>query len=188
MSHLGTRLFANRLADPDEGLDSIVQELAAVLHDGDPLPDVSVTIYDDTREPWVQRKMAPTIDMGIVYPCVRVVTLGVDYNDTATERPSGARTRSGTLKIAVQLLLNGANESDPSTGMYLIRALGGVLARFDDPASEEDREACGIRLEPSSASAQAAPDWPLGDNVVSPGTLMISFPIIETLPLPLSLH
>jgi hypothetical protein len=191
MSHLGTRLLADRFADPDEGLNSLVQEMTEVVYPGDALPDTPVTIYDDTRHPLVCNVMAPLGDLSdddVQYPCIRLITLGVDSPSTATEQSTGAVTVKPTLRIAAQLLLRDSEDARASDGMYLLRAMRGVLYRFDDPANEAARTACGTRLYPSISCSQGKIDAPLGDNITSPGTLILTFPVEETVPLPLSLH
>lgn len=188
MSHLGVRLLADRFADEDEGVNAITQELAAVLHGGDPLPP-DVSIYSDTRDAWVMLGIAPTEDMGVEFPCIRLRTLGVDYTGGVCQLQStGAVTRSGTLRVVAELLFRAADtEAAAVAGMYLLRSMGSVIARFDDPASESYRTFGGIQLAPSTACTQGTPDAKAGDDLVCPGALLITYPFTETVSLPLSL-
>lgn len=192
MSHLGTRLIAQAFADPDEGVNSIVQELASVLHGTDPLPDASITVYDDTRHGWVARGMTPTGDMGIDFPCIVVMTMGVDYDSgVAAIQSTGARTVNGTLRVAAQLILQDPETSDAVTAaMYWLRAMRGVIARFDDPKhyDAEAHQFGGIALQPCTSISQGKLDAPPGDTLISPGAFMLTYPILETVPLPMSLH
>lgn len=190
MSHMGTRLLALRFEDADEGLDSIVQEMTGVLQGGDPLPGGSTSIYDDTRHGWVAQGTAPSDDPLITYPLVRLMTMGVDYTaGVADVQSTGARTVSGTLRVMVQLILQGDDlDGLTAEGMYRLRAMRGVIARFDDPTNKDARSFGGVELRPSTSIAQAKVDAPLGDTLVSPGAFLITYPFIETVPLPLSLH
>jgi hypothetical protein len=87
--------------------------------------------------------------------------------------------------VVAQLLLRDSDADDVvAGGMYLLRAMRGVIARFDDPASEAARTALGIQLEPATSITQAKIEAPLGENITSPGALLITYPFIETVPLP----
>lgn len=188
MSHLGVRLLATRFADASEGVNAIVQELSVALHDGDPLPP-DVAVYNDTRDAWVMLGIAPDDDPLVVFPCIRLRTLGVDYTAGVCQQWStGAYTRSGTLRVVAELLFRAIDtEAAAVAGMYLLRAMGGVIARFDDPSSEAYRTFGGIQLQPSVAITQGTPEAKAGDSLVCPGALLITYPFIETVPLPLSL-
>lgn len=189
MSHLGTRLLADRFADSDEGVNSIVQELATVLYGSDALPADEVTVYDDTRHLWVAQDIAPDDDPEIEYPLIRLVTMNVQYESgIPAVHSSGARTVNGEISVMVQLLLKDPNDSVLGDGMYWLRAMRGVVVRLDDPTNEAARTFGGIQLRPATSIAQGKPEPPKGSTLVSPGALLLTYPFIETVPLPLSLH
>lgn len=192
MSHLGTRLLALRFEDADEGIDSIIQEMTGVLQGGDALPVGATSIYDDTRHGWVAQSQGPvpSDDPVITFPLVRLKTMGVDYTaGVADVQSTGARTVSGTLRVMVQLILQGDDlDGLTAEGMYRLRAMRGVIARIDDPTNDTARTFGGVQLRPSTSIAQAQVDAPLGDTLISPGAFLITYPFIETVPLPLSLH
>lgn len=188
MSHLGTRLVADALASTVYGIDMVLAKLAegACLHGGDPSPAAGITVYDDTRDGWVARGMAPSTDIdGVTYPCVRVMTLGVDYTSgTPDTQSTDARTVSGTLQVALQVLLvENDTEDAAKAGMYYLRAIRGVIACFDHPETYADRITCGVRLAPATAIRQAQIKSDLGDTIVSPGAFIISYPFTETVPI-----
>lgn len=192
MSHLGTRLIADAFADADEGVNSIVQEMTSVLHDGDPLPDAEITVYDDTRDGWVARGMTPMVDMGIDFPCIVVSTMGVDYESGVPAiQSTDARTVEGTLRVMAQLILQDVETGGGvAAGMYWLRAMRGVIARFDDPEHYDSlvHQFGGIALQLCASISQGKVAAPLGDTLISPGAFMLTYPILETVPLPLSLH
>lgn len=187
MSHLGTRLVALAFDDEDEGIDAVVEQLVSsgCLHGNDAGPSPGITIYDDTRHGWVARGVAPSEDQGIDFPCVRVMTMSVSYaSGTPASQPTSARTVSGTLQVVAQLLLREQDTEDAaSVGMYLLRAMRGVIAVFDHPQNYNDRVIGGIRLEPASSITQSKIDAPLGETIVSPGAFLITYPFTESVPL-----
>lgn len=187
MSHLGTRLLSERMADDDEGVNVIAQEVP--LHGTDAAPP-EVTIYDDTQDDWVMRGMVPLIDQGIEFPCIRLMTLGVEYEAGVAQEGTDVRFVAGTLRVGVQLILRDDDETRDAAiaGMYLLRAIRGVISRFDDPANQSAREFGGIRLDPSLSISQGKMEGQLGETLVSPGAFIVTYPFLETVPLPLSLH
>lgn len=188
MSHLGTRLLADALASTDYGIDAVLAKLAegGCLHGSDPAPTGSVSVYDDTRDGWVARGLAPEQNTeGVSYPCVRVMTLGVDYSSgTPATESTNARTIRGTLQVALQLLLVENDTEDASRdGMYLLRAIRGVIACFDHHETYAARVACGLRLEPATGIRQGNISAPVGDTIMSPGGFVISYPFTEEVPI-----
>jgi hypothetical protein len=133
VSHLGTRLFADRFKDADVGLAAVVPLLASVLHGRDALPPPTVTVYDDTRDLRICSTIADLPERGVSYPCIRFLTVGVDYADTnPTQDASGTWMTSGTLQLGAQLLLRDDDNRNAATdGMYLLRAMRNVALFFN---------------------------------------------------------
>lgn len=183
MSHLATRLFADRFADAAAGLPAFVPLLRSVLHGKDALPDLPQKIFDDTRDPKVCSMVAPLPDSGMPYPCVRVITVSVDYTDAnPLQDESGTWFTSGTAQIAAQIIMRERDAATAATaGMYLLRAMRGVAMYFN-VAPVEERTACGITLLPTMGIRQGQVSAPLGDKIVSPGALLITAPFTESLP------
>jgi hypothetical protein len=183
VSHLGTRLFADRFKDADVGLAAVVPLLASVLHGRDALPPPTVTVYDDTRDLRICSTIADLPERGVSYPCIRFLTVGVDYADTnPTQDASGAWMTSGTLQLGAQLLLRDDDNRNAATdGMYLLRAMRNV-ALFFNAAPTDERSACGITLLPTMNIRQGKIDTVLGDALVSPGSLLITAPFFESVP------
>lgn len=183
MSHLATRLFAERFKDADVGIPAVVPLLRNVLYGADALPPDAVTIYDDTRDLRICSTIAELPESGVLYPCIRFITVGVDYADSnPVQQADGTWTTSGTLQLAAQLLLRAQEKRNAaSDGMYLLRAMRGVALFFNASPSEE-RSACGITLLPSMGIRQGKVDSVLGDTLVSPGALLIAAPFVESVP------
>lgn len=193
MSHLGTRLLADRFADSDEGVNSIIQETP--LHNDDPMPDTTVSVYNDTQHGWVSRGMIPLeadTSASVSFPMIVVTTQSVEYDSAIpTVESTDARTVRGTLRVIAQLVLRENDTADAAiAGLYLIRAMRGVVARFDDPVNYDiaAKRACGIQLVMCTSVSQGRVDAKLGDTLVSCAALMLSYDFLETVPLPISLH
>lgn len=192
MSHLGTRLLADRFADADEGVNAVIAAMNPVLHDGDPSPDEAIAIYSDTRDSWVARGLSPTADDPVItFPMIRVLTLGVEYDSGIPQSDSsGTFVISGTLRIVAQPILQDDDTARATAaGMYILRAMRNVVIRWDDPNNLGSRSVGGIRLWPALQTGgvtQAKIDAPLGDTLVSPGALFLTYRFEETVLLPLA--
>lgn len=177
MSHIGTRIVADRLANPTLGIAALVTLLVDVLDVGDALPAGTVSVIDDTRG----SVFAALPDDATSYPLVRVVTQDVNYG---VIQPSavGPWTRPGALTLGVQLLLRETTrEQSAEDGMYLLRAIRDALSLFSAAPSSE-RERCGVQLQPHSSMRQGAVDAPLGDLLESPGSYLVTYPFVESIP------
>lgn len=179
MSHLGTRLIADRLASPTDGIAAFVALLTPVLDVGDVLPTQTVTVVDDTRHD----VFAGLPDDSTAYPLVRVLTTSVDYQPI---RPSAADqwVLEGTLSVAVQLLLREGDEAQSAAdGMYLLQAMRGALIALSQADATPDRTRPGVQLQPHATLRQGQVDAPVGDLLVSPGSYLLTYPFVESIPL-----
>jgi hypothetical protein len=127
--------LADRFADADEGVNSIVQEMTGVLHDGDPLPsDASPCTTTRATDGW--RAARRPCRSGSSFPASDCGRWASTTNRACRKSPRHARDVSGTLRVAVQLILQESDTADAAAiGMYLLRAMRGVIARFDDPSN-----------------------------------------------------
>lgn len=193
MSHLAARLIADAFADSDEGVNSILGEMTGVLFTGDALPDESISVYNELDHGWVSRGMVPDVDDSsttVAFPMIVVRCDGVQYESgVPTIQSSGAHTIGGTVSLSAQLILRDNETVNAAVaGLYILRAMRGVITRYDDPDNLSDRTVEGIQLTMCTSISQGKLDAKLGETLVSPGALLLSYDFIETVPLPLSLH
>lgn len=187
MSHVAVRMLADRLADPDEGVNAMAAFVPRF--DGAELPP-EVTIYDETRTGWVAKGTIPRGEDGdeerISFPCVIVFLQQGSHESGVARDSAGGRYVQGTLSIIAQLVMHEVDtELAASHGMYLLRAIRGVILRYDDPevTSLDDRTACGTTLYPATSVSQGQIKAFNEDHVVSPGAIVVTQPFYETVPL-----
>jgi hypothetical protein len=142
----------------------------------------SVTVYDETNDGWVARDAVPQPNGSIEFPAVIVFLRSGDRDGgIADSESTGARTMTGTVQIAVQLLMREAQTEDGvSAGMYLMRAILNSLVHLNEADEDTDRTYLGLRIMPASQFAHGKLDAPKGDNIVSLGTWLAVYDTVET--------
>jgi hypothetical protein len=185
MSHVIVRMLADRFADTNEGIDAVAATVPRF--DGDEIPP-EVTVYDETRTGWVARRKAPRegdADPEIEYPCVVVYLQSASMSAGVPELEStGARVVTGTATVVAQLLMDDVDtEQAIKSGQYLLRAMRGVVHRFDDPSNQDDRTACYTEVGAADSIQQSNVTAFVEDSICSPGALLLSYPFKETVPL-----
>lgn len=188
MSNIVTRLFADQLRHPDYGVAAIVGMMGPILYPGDGLPDVSnLLIADETRDAWVMNGMAPSDDPLITYPLIRVMALDQSESGGVPQMQStGAETDAPTVRVAAQVIMRSTSKSALSDAMYLLRAVRAVVALWDHPEFLPARTKCGVSIYPSVSRSTGQIKAPLGDNMIAPGAVLVTFPYLETVPFTLS--
>jgi hypothetical protein len=190
VSHASVRILAIRLDSTAEGVNAVALQSDMPRFDDGLNPDAAppnVFVYDETRHPFVARRVMPKRDVGAVnYPCIIVFLQAIQYDSYVPKvQSTGARTIEGRATIVAQLLLNDSEtELAVCDGMYLLRAMRGAIILFDQPGNEDERTAVGVRLSPCESIVQALIEAPEGDSILSPGSLVLTYPFIETVPLP----
>lgn len=189
MSHIAVRILANRLADPDEGINAVVG-MDLPIDEGDSAPgDVRVYSELDRNQGWVARRKVPQPDSEtskrIEWPCVVVYMVSLsDAGGVAQSLSTGARATEGSVTLAAQVLMrNSDTECVATLGMYLLRALRGVVHRFNDPAVLAERTALGTQLLLATAMQQGGVQAFSEDSVYSPGAILVTYSFVETVPL-----
>lgn len=187
MSHIAVRILANRLDDPDEGINAVLLGSDLPIDDGDELPG-TVRVYNELDHGWVgRRKIQQPEDETIgkvEFPCVLVYM--DPLNDPAGIAADGEDGRfiNGTVPLlAVILIQNADTEVGVQHGMYLLRALRGVVHRFNDPAVLAERTRCGTQLLIATSMQQGNVTAFNEDTVMSPGAIRITYLYAETVPL-----
>ena len=183
MSHVAVRLLADRLAHDSEGINAVSAHVPRF--DGDEVP-ADVTVYDELRHPWVARRQVPRADSEIDFPCAIVFMQTLD--DPAGVAAEGVEGAYGTatVTLCIQVVMQ-----DPETdglvrsGAYIMRAIRGVLKRFDHPSltTDPEREACGTRLLPSLGMRSGQVTAFVDDTTYTPGCVFATYPILETVPI-----
>jgi hypothetical protein len=186
VSHVAVRMLADRLADADEGVNAISAFVPRFT--GDEVPP-EVTIYDATRTGWVARGKVPKGEDGdeeqISFPCVVVFLQQGNYESGVARDASGGRYTQGVVTLIAQLIMHEADtELAASHGMYLLRAIRGVVLRYGDPeaTTNTQRTECGTMLMPVTATSIGGVNAFNEDHVVSPGAVFVTQPILETAP------
>lgn len=187
MSHIGVRMLAERLDDPDEGINAVLLGSDLPIDDGDEVPG-TVRVYNELDHPFVaRRKIQQPEDETIAkveFPCVVVFkdTLG-DPAGVAKDS-SDARYTEGSVPIFAVLLMQEADTHiGVRHGMYLLRAMRGVVHRFNDPAVLAERTRCGTQLMLATSVQEGNVTAFNEDTVMSPGALRIVYTYLETVPL-----
>jgi hypothetical protein len=181
------RMLAERLDDPDEGINAVLLGSDLPIDDGDDLPG-TVRVYNELDHPFVARRKIQQPEDETVgkveFPCVVVYmdTLG-DPAGVASDSSDG-RWIQGVVPIMAVLLMQDADTHlGVRQGMYLLRAMRGVVHRFNNPAALEARTRCGTQLLLATSIQQGNVAAFNEDTVMSPGALRVVYTYLETVPL-----
>lgn len=187
MSHIAVRMLADRLDDPEEGINAVLDSVPIV--DGDKSAP-EVRIYNETQHGWVaRRKFPPPSDAPLTdveYPCI--IVFKVDLSDVAGiagNESTGGRSTIGTVRVAAQLIMRNVDtEESVTAAMYLLRALRWVVHRYNAPSELANRTLVDTQLDAATSIAESGVQAFEDDSVLSPGGVVITYPYKESVPLP----
>lgn len=187
MSHIAVRMLAERLDDPDEGINAVVMATDFPIDEGDELPG-TVRVYNELDHPSVGRKRVqqPEDDTigKVEYPCVIVYMDNLtDPGGIAADGSDGRFIEGGVPLVVVLLMRNADTHIGVRHGMYLLRALRGVIHRFNDPAVLGARTRLGTQLRLATTMQQGNVTAFNEDTVMSPGAIRVAYVYVETVPL-----
>lgn len=177
MSHLGVRIVADQLADPDEGVTAI----AGVLpRDGDDAAPTLAAVYDQTRHPWVGRFVVPDPDAeGLEFPCLVVWLIGATFESGFPTEGSGGPYAEGQLTVGVQLVLRDVDTEQAFTdALYLEKAVRDSLLLLNQPSRLTKRRRAFVQLEAATEIVAGSSDAPIADTVVALA-LQLTYPVTE---------